>query len=358
MKIKNKNKFFSICFTCKKNQMNRMNILIFRVLVIVYTIHTLAECEKSENEAYPTCADFNSSSNHTLIDDCKQRLMFKRAIRTLKKASARSTNESSFKNNQEYKIRRTELKEFYKKLNASIIRHKLVEIELNPAQVIKKIASHLGNGFYLVVFDCNRPSYIDLTDHRVDFTSQQSLKDLKASDKCDRNKNLWYFENPFSLTTWDLRSKKISGRLLPFETLFIIFNKLNMCDDFLKLMRHPAYFYKTTYKRPEQCGVYSTKSDKSSSSSSNYGQNANQASKIYTTTKNQYPSSSQHKKLVTQKSTYYSYTITQRPAPSYPATTYQMSYKPPSSTDSYKPPPGFYPVPAGYYPPGYIPKNC
>jgi hypothetical protein len=87
---------------------------------------------------------------------------------------------------------------------------------LNPAQVIKKIASHLGNGFYLVVFDCNRPSYIDLTDHRKQIYQSETFKKW-----LDKHFFVWgvplefpigYVKNYQDVLQWinkDLKFKKI-----------------------------------------------------------------------------------------------------------------------------------------------------
>jgi hypothetical protein len=193
-----------------------MNRLIFRVLVILYTMHTLAECER---------------------------------------------------NSQDLGYRKRELRRFRKKLNESIYIYQfLSENELNPAQVFKNIESHMGNGFEAVVFNCDRPSFLELTiyDRMVDYevyqevplTCQQSLKDLKENAKCNSSTNLWHFEEPFSHATWDLQSKTISKRLIPFDSLFFIFNKLRMCFDFVNLINHPTLFQeKFNYKKPKQCAA-------------------------------------------------------------------------------------------------------
>jgi hypothetical protein len=203
-----------------------MNSLIFRVVILLYTMHILAECERT--------------------------------------------------NSHDFGFRTGELEKFGKMLNQSIkIYNLLSENELNPAQVYKDIESNMGNGFEVVVFDCERPSILEYTildtnlNHNseenyvyreVPLTCQQALKDLKENAKCETNhqkkrkRHYWHFEEPFSHATWDLKSKTISKRLIPFDSLFDIFNTLRLCYEYMFMINHP-YLLKLydKFKRPIQC---------------------------------------------------------------------------------------------------------
>ena len=297
-------------------------------------------------------------------------------IRSLnhKKLKLKNQNDKSIQKNDEFKSRQKEFDEFYRKLDESLQKYKSIEPDINVKDISKKIKAHLGNGFYVIVFNCDKPSHFDLSNYVVEL-DPNIAKDLKKSDKCDSKSGYnWYYGDSNSLTTYDFKSKSLSSQVLPFGTLFTIFNKLSLCDEFLKVMKHPSSRYQTYFVKPNECvkpsgsNSYSQQSYPSQSQPSSYyspssSQNSYPASTktSYTSpypSPNSYPSYNSYP--ATTKSTYSSYS-SQNYYPSQQSN-YNTNYnsaadknrypvvRPTATTTPwYTIPPGFHPI--GYYPP-------
>jgi hypothetical protein len=239
----------SFNFALHNKQKNRMNSLIFRVLVLLYTIHKLAECEQSEN-----------------VD---------------------------------YRLRNEELDAYYNHLKKYGLYYRRDITLLDETQFFKKIKSLLGHGFDKVVYDCADPSYNKyptiyptkyihstrfIDNEQVRLNSQQ-LKDLKESAKCDSKTKVWYFEKPLQLATLDLRSKTISKSSVPYDSLFLIFDMLKQetCKEFMRLIGYPSDGG-CKYIQPEELDSshYHGENQKPSSSTNSYKPSSTRATSYYT----------------------------------------------------------------------------
>lgn len=144
------------------------------------------------------------------------------------------------------------MQNFHEKIRRSLKKIALKENITNYNEVYEKIKNHTGNGFYAIVFNCSSPSVVD-SRSKIKHLSDNDIKTLKLNDKCNKTDNLWRFngEDGF-VTTYDLSKKTLTDSVLPFETLYQIFNQLDMCREFLIFIRHPVFFTKK-YKKPTEC---------------------------------------------------------------------------------------------------------
>ena len=219
-------------------------IFIFSLLINTYLLYySTIECHKHYNHTKVFCEnDIISIDNNT---DNGGHLINIRGITTTKKLSTKKISAKNKTSDSFYSARKLKLSKFYTKLNDTIYKYKSVEKDINTSEIFQTIKKYMGNGFYFIVFDCSRPSYFDLNNKKVELKSN-ILADLKKTDKCGENSNnLWYFDDVPLLTTFDYKNKEISSHVLPFAELFSIFRKLSICDDFLKIMKHPAFIMKT-----------------------------------------------------------------------------------------------------------------
>ncbi|RNA23097.1 Sodium-dependent phosphate transport 2B [Brachionus plicatilis] len=145
-----------------------------------------------------------------------------------------------------------EAEKFYKKIKITLKKIAKKENITNVNEVFDKIKNHTGNGFYAIVFNCSSPSVVDIHS-KISPLPDSQVKTLKTEDKCNKNDNLWRFNGQDGfVSTFDNQKKTLSENVLPFETLYPIFNQLELCRDFLIFIRHPVYFTKM-YKKPAEC---------------------------------------------------------------------------------------------------------
>lgn len=149
-----------------------------------------------------------------------------------------------------------EVNEFYQKLNKSMMNS--FKIQNLSDETIEKLLDkfrHLvGDGKYAIIFDCKNPSYLNLESKRIELKSSKILKDLRKNDNCTKNdEKLWHYNGIKSyISTYDFETKSLSTILLPFGPILQFFYRLDVCHDFMKLMKHPGYYLKN-YKKPVEC---------------------------------------------------------------------------------------------------------
>ena len=145
-----------------------------------------------------------------------------------------------------------EMENFHKKVRRSLKKIAKKENITNFNQVYEKIKNHTGNGFYAIVFNCSSPSIVE-SRSKIRSLPDNVIKNLKMNDKCNKNDNLWRYNGEDGyVTTYDISKKTLTDNVLPFETLILIFNQLDMCREFLIFIRHPVYFTKK-YRKPSEC---------------------------------------------------------------------------------------------------------
>jgi hypothetical protein len=321
--------------------MNRLFKIFFPILISLYlfTINI-----KSQESLYQNDNITNFKMHSMKIRNSNQKQM-----------KLKNKNDKSFERTDEFKSRQKEFEEFYKKLDASLQKYKLVEPDINVNEISKKIKAHLGNGFYLIVFNCDKPSHFDLNNYVVELDSNLA-NEIKRTDKCESKSGYnWFYGDSNSLTTYDYKTKSISSQVLPFGTLFTIFNKLSLCDEFLKIMKHPSSRYQTYYVKPSECAKSSGSNSYSSQSSpqSNKYQYNYQPSSYYSlspsynsypaSTKSSYASYSSPNYYPSKQNTYSNYNSHSD------KNRYPVERPVASTTPWYTIPPGFHPI--GYYPP-------
>lgn len=144
--------------------------------------------------------------------------------------------------------RKNEIDSFFSKLETA---SKKGEKQLEEFTV-DKIRSLIGDGNHLIVFDCQNPSY--MKNKKAQNLPKELAKQIKIKNNCSLEvDNLWHVgSDSSSLTTFNVKSKSLSKPQLPFKKLTMHFMNLNMCDDFMKFMKHPGYFLKI-YKKPTVC---------------------------------------------------------------------------------------------------------
>lgn len=211
----------------------------------------------------------NSSSkldNHELIRrSAKRQKSFKKDIKGVRvkmddsslKGLIGSKNEVKNENSMS-KRRQKELDNFFRKLNESLVRISKEENIQDTDEIYSKIKTHSGNGFYVIIFDCTNPSFIS-HGSKVDRLPKEIANQLKKEDSCNKTDNIWRFNGEKSfLSTYDYNNNSLTDKVLPFETLFEIYNRLDLCDRFMAIMRHPSY-YVDSYKKPLECRKISEK---------------------------------------------------------------------------------------------------
>lgn len=133
------------------------------------------------------------------------------------------------------------------------------------------LKEHLfGDGYSFVVFDCENPSYVYQADK-----SPESIETVKIESRemklvfqkvayCNRNDNLWRRksqqktppadnggeQNGDSFLTYDLKLKCIG--FSPASDMLKILKIKGLCDDYMRLFHHPAYYLKK-FNRPFEC---------------------------------------------------------------------------------------------------------
>lgn len=119
----------------------------------------------------------------------------------------------------------------------------------------RKIRTHLGAGFDVVIYNCTHPTYISLDGKRQAFVGSTQARALKSEDKCSPEDNIWRArDDPTSyLSTFNPLNSTLSDELVPFTALLDLFNYLKICEQFLHFIRHPSVFLHATYKRPASC---------------------------------------------------------------------------------------------------------
>lgn len=152
------------------------------------------------------------------------------------------------------KNRAKELMKFQKKFNESMHKLKNEPGKEMSKKIFNKLKYILGKGELFIIFDCKNPSYYDTDGKIVHIKSKGILKNLKSTDNCSaKSENLWHFHGNMSfISTYDHKAKNLSSSVLPFDQFIGLFNDLELCEDFMKLMRHPS-FYNKAYKKPSQC---------------------------------------------------------------------------------------------------------
>ena len=154
----------------------------------------------------------------------------------------------------EQTARTQELHTFYKKLLKAVKNQLQLEASNdNPKQITDQIYKNIGSQFLSIIFNCNSPEYIGF-DKKKHTMSPQSTSQLKESDQCNLSTKLWSYENDQSYTSlFNYNNNVLSNTLLKFPDLYKIMHTLNLCDDFLTLIRHPAHFYPSDFKPPVEC---------------------------------------------------------------------------------------------------------
>lgn len=150
--------------------------------------------------------------------------------------------------------RKLEIISFNKQFNESLQNMNTEKTKEINSKIFNRIKNIIGKGDLLILFDCNSPSYYDFENKLVKIKSKKMIKQLKSSDNCsEESDNLWHFHgNKSMISTFDFKTKNLSSSVLPFNQFMSFFKDLNLCDDFMKLMKHPAYF-DDEYKKPTEC---------------------------------------------------------------------------------------------------------
>jgi hypothetical protein len=123
----------------------------------------------------------------------------------------------------------------------------------------KQIKKLIGSGSHLVVFSCEKPGYLDMR-RKTRFKDPKILLELNKTAICKSpekrlDRGLWLEggdEN--SLVTYDYQKITLSRPRLPMNRLIQYFSEIDLCDDFMKFMRHPGYFVRN-FPKPAQCKV-------------------------------------------------------------------------------------------------------
>lgn len=121
----------------------------------------------------------------------------------------------------------------------------------------KQIKKLIGSGSHLVVFSCEKPGYLDMR-RTTRFKDPKILLELNKTAICkapEKRPGLWLEggdEN--SLVTYDYQKITLSQPRLPMSRLIQYFIEIDLCDDFMKFMRHPGYFV-NNFPKPAQCKV-------------------------------------------------------------------------------------------------------
>lgn len=147
-----------------------------------------------------------------------------------------------------------EVLNFQKKFNNSMQKLNNKPGKELSKKIHAKLKYILGKGELFIIFDCKNPSYYDPDGKLIHIKSKKVLKSLKKTDNCSaQSENLWHFHGNVSfVSTYDHKAKNLSSSVLPFDQFMGLFNDLELCEDFMKLLRHP-HFYNKAYQKPSQC---------------------------------------------------------------------------------------------------------
>lgn len=145
--------------------------------------------------------------------------------------------------------RQQEVDEFFDKLKKAVSKlDQATSIEFDNQQVEKL----LGEGIHLIVFDCNRPSYMDLR-RKTNIKLTEVIENLKSRASCSPDDNMWLdMADSHSPITYNHKTKSLTQPALPFRDLTAYFIRLDLCDDFMKFLRHPGYYIRS-YRKPSVC---------------------------------------------------------------------------------------------------------
>ena len=161
-------------------------------------------------------------------------------------------------------IRHVEFDKFNNRLGLALSR-------LNSDQEIKsltrKVVSLMGNGYYFIIFNCTKPMFIGADNKVETLSSRAALDVLKKDDSCQPSSkgggdDIWHYkaEPPADLSTYDFKAQAISEQVLPFTKLLDVFSRVGLCDEFLRFMNHPAYFFdENRFAKPKACAEPDTK---------------------------------------------------------------------------------------------------
>lgn len=150
--------------------------------------------------------------------------------------------------------RKNEIEEFFVKVEDSLGKFKNGNIK-NSEELfsIENLRDLIGDGKYLIIFDCKRPSYMDLKGRKNNIKSAEVLRELKLTSNCSTTDNLWLQNGEiYSPKTYDHKNMSLAQIDLPFRQLANYFKELNICNEFMQFIKHPGYFLRN-YKKPNMC---------------------------------------------------------------------------------------------------------
>lgn len=152
---------------------------------------------------------------------------------------------------KEFNPRRLEIDEFLGKLRESLSKqHGSNGLEFTYEQ----IKSMIGDGYHLIVFDCKLPSYMDLR-RKAHIKSDETLSQLNSRSNCSNDDNIWLEHgSELSPVTYNHKTRSLTSPVLPFSKLLSYVVRLDICNDFMRFMRHPGYFARN-YRKPGVCAA-------------------------------------------------------------------------------------------------------
>lgn len=143
--------------------------------------------------------------------------------------------------------RSQEIVEFFEKL-----RREYRKLETTHEFNLDQLEKLLGHGQHLIVFDCKRPGYLDLR-RKAQIKSPEVMDQLRSWANCSTSDNIWLTNGDlYSPATYNHMTKTISRPPLPFRELITYFNRLDLCHDLMRFLRHPGYFTRS-YRKPLVC---------------------------------------------------------------------------------------------------------
>lgn len=162
-------------------------------------------------------------------------------------------------------IRHVEFDKFNNRLGLALSR---LSSDQEIQALTKKVVSLMGNGYYFIIFNCTKPMFISADNKVETLASKAALEVLKKDDACQpsksagankassNNDDIWHYraEPPADFSTYDFKAQAISEQILPFTKLLEVFSRVGLCDDFLRFMNHPAYFFDDNrFAKPKIC---------------------------------------------------------------------------------------------------------
>lgn len=161
--------------------------------------------------------------------------------------------------------RRQEIDEFMATYRAALNNENLDNSD-SLAREVERLIEDAAN---LIVFDCSRPSYMDLK-RKTHIKSNQLLAELHARANCSKrhSSNIWVYEgDPFLPVTYNFRTRTLTSPPLHTRQLIPYFVRLDRCHQFMRFLRHPGYFIRG-YRKSSVCPAKKRKATNSSMSSS------------------------------------------------------------------------------------------